>query len=78
MQGPDVRSASGPAVACSTAVSHCFLLHTSDASFCVEVIGKASFCELCHVNLCCLKYVALLSREQLDLSLLLFFAALLQ
>ena len=37
------------------------------------------FWQLCHVGICCLKYVVLLSCEQLDLPLLiLFFAALLQ
>ena len=41
----------------------------------VEVIGKASFWQLCHVDLCCLKYVALLSCEQLDLCLVLFFGS---
>ena len=34
--------------------------------------------QLCHVGLCCLKCIVLLSCEQLNLCLLLFFAALLQ
>ena len=36
------------------------------------------FRQHCHVGLCCLKYILWLSCEQLDLCLLLFFAALLQ
>ena len=37
-----------------------------------------SFWQLCHVGLCSLKYVVLLSCKQLELCLQLFFAALLQ
>ena len=37
-----------------------------------------SFWQHCHVGICCLKYAVFLSFEQVDLCLLLFFAALLQ